>query len=112
MLCLRSATSRFAIFSITLLALALPAFAGPKVIKASHHDTSSALTVLAAGGNVRNPGPDREAEEPRATGPALTSSKSDVVASQLTSPLTGVTQILNFDGQTADDNRAVFGFAF
>ena len=111
MLCLRSAL-RSIFCSFTLLALAVPAFAGPKVIKASHHDTSSALTVLAAGGNVRNPGPDREAEEPRATGPALTSSKSDVVASQLTSPLTGVTQLLNFDGQTADDNRAVFGFAF
>src|SRR5512133_2703288 len=110
MLCLRSATSHFAIFSITLLALALPAFAGPKVIKASHHDTSSALTVLAAGGNMRNPGPDREAEEPRATGPARLSSKSDTVAGQLTSPLNGVTPILSFDGQTADDNRAVFGF--
>src|SRR4051812_3700908 len=109
--CLRSAL-RSMLCSIILLALAVPAFAGPKVIKATHHDTSSTLTVLAAGGNVRNPGPDREAESPRATGAALTSSKSDSVASQLSSPLTGVTQILSFDGQTADNNRAVFGFAF
>src|SRR6185369_6685754 len=111
MLCLRSAIPRFVIASITLMSLTIPAFAGPKVLKASHHDTSSPLTVLAAGGNLRNPGPDKEAEEPRPTGSSLTSSKSDTVARQLTSPLTGVTQGLNFDGQTADDNRAVFGFA-
>lgn len=112
MLYLRSAISRFVISSFALVGLAGSAFAAPKVFKAVKHDTSAPLTVLAAGGNVRNPGPDQQAEEPRATGPALTSSKSDSVASQLTGPLTGVTPNLNFPGQTADDNRAVFGFAF
>jgi hypothetical protein len=108
MLCLRSA----AISSLAVLSLASSAFAAPKLFKAAKHDTSSPLTVLAASGNVRNPGPDMEAEEPRPTGPALTSSKSDTVASQMSGALTGVTAGLNFPGQTADDNRAVFGFAF
>lgn len=113
MLSIRSVFPRLALSSFTILCLAAPAFAGgPSVVKASRHDTSAPLAVLAAGGNLRNPGPDQQADEPRPTGPALTSSKSDSVASPLTTPLTGVTQVLGFDGQSADDNRAVFGFAF
>jgi hypothetical protein len=49
---------------------------------------------------------------PRATGALITSSKSDAVAAPLARPLTGVTTLLNFDGQSAQDNRNLFGFAF
>jgi hypothetical protein len=113
MICVRSACSRWLLLSGTVLGLLAPAFAaGPKVIKASRHDTSAALAVLAVGSAVRNPGPDREAEEPRATGAPRTSSKADPVAAEFAAPLNGVTQLIGFDGQTADDNRAVFGFAF
>jgi len=113
MLCLRSAITRISVTSLSVLCLATTTLAaGPKVIKAVRHDTSSPLSVLAAGGNVRTPGPDREAEAPRVTGNAITSNKADTVAQQLITPLSGVTQILGFDGQTADDNRAALGFAF
>ena len=99
--------------SIIVLGLLTSAFAAaPKVIKASRHDTSAALAQLAVGSVVRNPGPDREAEEPRATGAARLSGKVDAVAGPLAAALTGVSQVIGFDGQSADDNRNVFGFAF
>jgi hypothetical protein len=46
------------------------------------------------------------------TGPARSNSQSDPVAQQLTAPLSGVSTGLNFDGQSAQDNRNLFGFAF
>ncbi len=48
----------------------------------------------------------------RPTGPARSNSQSDLVAQQLAAPLSGVSTILNFDGQSAQDNRNLFGFAF
>ncbi len=110
---LGSASFRVLIWSLAVTCCLPAAFAaGSKVRKESHHDTSAPLAQLVVGTAARNSGPDREAEEPRPTGAPLSSGKADVVARELTAPLTGVTQVLGFDGQTADDNRRVFGFAF
>jgi hypothetical protein len=48
----------------------------------------------------------------RATGAMITNPNSDPVATSFAGPLAGVTTGLNFDGQSAQDNRDVFGFAF
>jgi hypothetical protein len=48
----------------------------------------------------------------RSTGPAITNSNTDPVAPPLAGSLTGVTSLLSFDEQSAQDNRNVFGFAF
>jgi hypothetical protein len=85
---------------------------GPLVNRASRHDTSPALAVMAAGTRTPQSAPDREAAEPRPTGPALVSGKVDPVASELSGPLQGVSTVIGFDGQSAADNRRVLGFAF
>jgi hypothetical protein len=108
-----SASSRwFAVASFVLWSSSLAFAAGPTVTKASRRDVSAPLSELAAGGPSPAKRPDREAETPRATGPAITSGKADTVASELSGPLTGVTTVMSFDGQSADDNRRVLGFAF
>jgi hypothetical protein len=85
---------------------------GPTVRNASRHDTSAPLSVMAAGLPKPASAPDKEGIEPRATGPALASGRVDAVASELAGPLQGVSSVINFDGQTAADNRRVLGFAF
>jgi hypothetical protein len=42
----------------------------------------------------------------------ITNPNSDPVAVPFAGPLTGVTSLLDFDGQSAQDNRNLFGFAF
>src|SRR5262249_58284841 len=89
------------------------AFAGsPSFLNASRHDTSAPLGQLSAGARGPTSATDREALAPRSTGPALSSGRVDVVASELAGPLEGVSTVLRFDGQSAADNRRVFGFAF
>ena len=89
------------------------AFAGsPNLITASRHDTSAPLGQLSVNNRAPIAAPDTEGLEPRSTGPALSSGRADPVASQLAGPLSGVTSLINFDGQTAADNRRVLGFAF
>lgn len=83
----------------------------PDVIKASHHDVSApfsqmALSTSPSGGN------SSQSPIARATGNALSNANPDPVAAPLAGPLTGVTVGLNFDGQSAQDNRNLFGFAF
>lgn len=113
MLRLRSARGGMAAMSLFLVtSFSLAYAAGPTVVKASRHDTSASLAQLAANATRPSPGTDHESLEPKATGPALNSGKADVVAHELAGPLSGVTTLMNFDGQTADDNRRVFGFAF
>src|SRR5215470_19232742 len=56
--------------------------------------------------------PDREGIEPRPTGPSRSSGRPDPVASELAGPLRGVSTVINFNGQSAADNRRVLGFAF
>jgi len=98
-------------FLITLSAT--PAIAaGPNVLNNARHDTSATLKQLASRGRMPSKQPDREMAEPRATRGALASGREDDVAKPLTSALDGVSTVINFDGQSANDNRRVFGFAF
>ncbi len=101
---------------VLLLLFALPTFSnasggGPDVIKSSRHDTSPPLSQLAHAFSLSNK-PDTPSATARPTRPEITSQSTDPVAQALQSPLAGVTSGLNFDGQSAADNRAVLGFAF
>src|SRR5215831_9195516 len=103
-------------WSMLVLLCASSAFAKPAdVIKAARHDTSPSLAQMAsaaAGAAAPSAAADKEAAEPRATRGPLSSGHDDAVASQLAGPLQSVTSVLRFDGQSAADNRRVFGFAF
>jgi hypothetical protein len=92
----------------TPLALA----SGPDVIKASHKDVSSPLSRMAIGDQSKSGGSDSQSIVARSTGAAINNPNRDPVAAPLAGPLTGVTLLSSFDGQSADDNRKVFGFAF
>jgi len=110
-------------FSIALLLGACLAFlsaspaqaqvgqANPSVIRELKHDVSPPLRNLPSSVQAGS-GADQQQLVARPTGPARSNSQSDPVAQQLTAPLSGVSTILNFDGQSAQDNRNVLGFAF
>jgi hypothetical protein len=100
----------FFVFFITTAPLAVAN--GPDVIKASHKDVSSPLFQMVIGGSSKSGGTDSQTITARSTGAAINNPNIDPVAAQLAGPLTGVTLLSNFDGQSADDNRKVFGFAF
>lgn len=102
---------RFILASL-LIVPATSAFAGPKVLNNARHDTSLPLTQLAGRGPMPSKQADREMAEPRATRDPLSSGRADAVAAPLAAPLTGVSTVIGFDGQSAADNRRVFGFAF
>lgn len=106
--------SRLATPLAVLFALfaASPLFAAPKVIKNARHDTSPALSQLVVGAGAPSAQADREMAEPRATRAPVAAGRADAVASPLAGPLSGVTTVMSFDGQSAADNRRVFGFAF
>jgi hypothetical protein len=105
--CLQSAFS----FSLFLAAVSPAIASNPDVIKASRHDVSLPLSRMVVGASFSGGGSD-QTPTARATGAMITSSSSDPIAAPLTGPLTGVSSVLNFDGQSAQDNRDVFGFAF
>jgi hypothetical protein len=89
------------------------AFAGtPNVLNPSRHDTSAPFGQLSASGRASTAAADKEGLEPRSTGPALNSGRTDAVASELAGPLGNVSTGIRFDGQSAADNRRVLGFAF
>jgi hypothetical protein len=85
---------------------------GPDVIKASKHDTSPALSEMAVQFGNGSGASDRQNLTARSTGAAISSSNADPVAQQVAGPLLGVTGIANFDGQSAQDNRNLLGFAY
>jgi hypothetical protein len=85
--------------------------ANPLVIQELKHDLSPPLRDLAPSAQP-NPGADRQTLVAQPTRPALTNSQFDPVAHQPTAPLSGVSTVLNFDGQSANDNRNLLGFAF
>ncbi len=85
--------------------------ANPAVIREVKHDVSPPLRNLPSSVQAGS-GADQQQLVARPTGPARSNSQSDPVAQQLTAPLSGVSTILNFDGQSAQDNRNVLGFAF
>jgi hypothetical protein len=93
--------------------LASTAFGGtPDVIKASHNDVSPPLSQMAISNAPNTGGTSSQTPTARSTGQAITNPNSDPVAAPLVGPLTGVTSLLSFDGQSAQDNRNLFGFAF
>src|SRR5216684_4109405 len=100
--------------SLVLFFLYVPlAFAnGPDVIKASRHDASPPLSQMAIGASSNGGRSDSQSPTARATGTMITNPNSDPVAAPLAGPLTDVTLLSNFDGQSAQDNRNLFGFAF
>ena len=102
------------LFSFSLfLATASPVLANnPDVNKASHHDVSLPLSRMVIGAVSNAGGSNGQTPIARATGALITNPNSDPVAAPFAGPLTGVTSGLNFDGQSAQDNRDVFGFAF
>jgi len=104
--------SRFILASLVTLSATSAFAAGPRVLQNTRHDTSLRLSQLAARGRMPSRQPDREMAEPRAARDPLASGHADPVARTLTAPLDGVTTVIGFDGQSADDNRRVFGFAF
>ena len=85
---------------------------GPDLIKASHNDVSAPFSQMAVGASSKSGGTDSQALTARATGAMITNPNTDPVAAPLAGPLTGVTLLSNFDGQSAQDNRNLFGFAF
>src|SRR5216684_4836106 len=100
--------------SLVLFFLYVPlAFAnGPDVIKASRHDASPPLWQMAIGASSNGGRSDSQSPTARATGAMITNPNSDPVAAPLAGPLTDVTLLSNFAGQSAQDNRNLFGFAF
>jgi hypothetical protein len=88
------------------------AFAGsPDVIRASHHDVSAPLKQMMTGASFGG-GSNSQTPTARATGAMITNPNADPVAAPFAGSLTDVTSVLNFDGQSAQDNRNLFGFAF
>jgi hypothetical protein len=86
--------------------------AGPNVTRNARHDTSSPLSQLAASAGAPSKRADREMAEPRATRDPLSTGRADAVSAPLAGPLTGVSRVIDFDGQSAADNRRALGFAF
>jgi hypothetical protein len=99
-------------FPFVLVSVSLALAGNPDVIKASRHDVSPPLSQMVIGASSNGGGSDSQTLTARATGAMITNPNSDPVAAPLAGPLTGVTSILNFDGQSAQDNRDLFGFAF
>src|SRR3954469_19144482 len=104
--------SRFLASSLFTLCATSAFAAGPNVLKNARHDTSQPLAQLAVGAGAPSKQPDREMAEPRATRGLFASGRTDAVSAPLAGPLTGVSTVIGFDGQSAADNRRVFGFAF
>jgi hypothetical protein len=100
------------LLSSVLLVAPVTFAASPDVIKTSRHDLSPPLSLLVASSVANAGGNNGQAPNARATGAAILSAKADPVAGPLAGPLSGVRVLANFDGQSAQDNRNVLGFAF
>ncbi|MGZ4813595.1 MAG: hypothetical protein ACXVZI_12570, partial [Terriglobales bacterium] len=98
---------------LLIVTAASSAVAGdPDVIKASRHDVSLPLSHMTIGASSNGGGSNSQASTARATRAPINNPKADPVAAPLAGPLAGVTSLSNFDGQSAQDNRNLFGFAF
>jgi len=84
----------------------------PSVNHNAKHDVSPPLWRMAIGASKLTGGSDTQSNPARATRPPLNNPKADPVAAPFAGPLTGVTPLLNFEGQSAQDNRNLFGLAF
>ncbi|HYU47030.1 MAG TPA: hypothetical protein VEK84_12750 [Terriglobales bacterium] len=99
-------------FLFLFASVSLVLASNPDVTKASRHDVSPPLSQMAIGASSNGGGSNRQTPTARATGAIITNPNSDPVAAPLAGPLTGVNSLLNIDGQSAQDNRDLFGFAF
>ncbi|MDQ1387216.1 MAG: hypothetical protein QOF56_670 [Acidobacteriaceae bacterium] len=100
-------------FLLTLVLFSQPVHAArPSVLTAARHDVSAPLRNMAWWNGNSTPKASQEMPEPRATRDPFSSGKSDPVAQQLSVGLQGVTAGVNFEGQSAQDTRNIFGFAF
>jgi hypothetical protein len=106
----------FSLAASVALLLACPVLAqrapsGPTVTSETKHDISPPLRNLVGTAQpITNP--DRQAPMPLPTRPNVTSSLPDPVAQQPTGTPLPASTVLNFDGQSANDNRNLLGFAF
>ncbi|MDP9337823.1 MAG: hypothetical protein M3P45_03030 [Acidobacteriota bacterium] len=101
------------VFFLFVIISAPSAFAnGPDVIKASHKDVSLPLSRMVIGASSKSGGTNSQSPTARAAGAMISNPNTDPVAAPLAGPLNGVTLLSSFDGQSAQDNRNVFGFAF
>src|SRR6266852_5565729 len=101
----------YLVFLFTHTAQAQAGQANPTLIREVKHDVSPPLRNLTSSGQASTT-TDQQQLVARPTGAALANAQPDTVARQLTVPLSGVSTGLNFDGQSADDNRNLLGFAF
>ena len=92
--------------------LAQQAPTGPVVIHEAKHDVSPPLRDMASTAQTNTGTQQQQALVAQPTGPALSNAQPDPVAQQFTVSLSGVSLVLNFDGQSANDNRKIMGFAF
>ncbi len=99
-------------FLLIVFATSSAVAGGPDVIKASRHDVSLPFSQMAIAALSKGNGSNGQTPTARATGAPLTNPHADPVAAPLAGPLSGVTSLNNFDGQSAQDNRDLFGFAF
>jgi len=97
---------------LAVMVLAQSALAAPKVLKATRHDVSKPLSLLASQNGPASNSADKEREDAFATGNDIQNPNADPVATSFAGALKGVTLNASFDGQSAADNRRVLGFAF
>src|SRR4051812_35546505 len=103
---------RYLFLPLLLLAVAQPIFAAPNVLKASRHDTSQPLSVLASRNQAGKTAVDKERNDAFSAGADILNNSKDPDAAPLAGALKGVTLLSSFDGQSAMDNRRVLGFAY
>ena len=81
------------------------------VINPAKSDVSAPLASM-VGATTASASASPQAPYAQATGPIVSSGKSDPVAQQLSTALTAVSPGLAFDGQSADDQRALLGYSY
>ena len=90
-----------------------PAAASNAIVSTDvRHDVSAPLSQMAAEARLGAAERTEQALMPRPTGATFDTTQADPVAQPLITGLSGVTPGLNFAGQSANDNRALLGFAF
>jgi hypothetical protein len=99
-------------FTFVLVSVSLALAGNPDVIKASHHSVSPPLSQMVIGASSNGGGSNSQTLKARSTGAMITNPNSDPVAAPFAGSLSGVTSFVDFDGQSAQDNRNLFGFAF
>ncbi len=98
--------------SLSLL-LPVPAVAGGAIVSTDvRHDVSAPLWQMASEAPLNAGGQTQQAAVAQGTGQTFISSQPDAVAQPLSTPLTGVTPGLNFEGQNDNDTLALLGVKF